>query len=117
MLEKFAKMSVREAMIELAGKPGYGEQERWLETVARAADITVRTARSLWRNEISEVHWAAEKVRREARIKQARRDAAALSDQYTTIIGGLRARDENFYSAEIARLERLIRIIGHLDRT
>ena len=32
-------------------------------------------------------------------------------------IGGLRAADENFYSAEIDRLERLARIIGGLDRT
>ncbi len=31
MLEKSSKMSVRQAMIEVAGSPpGYGEQPRWL---------------------------------------------------------------------------------------
>lgn len=117
MLGKFAKMSVREAMVILAGKPGYGEQPRWLQAVAEAADISVRTARSLWRNEINDPeHWAIKKVRREAELTEARKEATALAKQYTAIAGGMRAQDEDFYRAEIDRLERLARIIGGLDR-
>lgn len=117
MLGKFAKMSAREAMINIAGKPGYGEQPRWLETVADAVGISARTARSLWRGEISDPeHWAVRAVRREAEIKAARKEVAALAEQYQAIAGGMRAQDENFYRVEIDRLERLARIIGGLDR-
>lgn len=118
MLGKFAKMSVREAMIAIGGKPGFGEQSRWLEAVAKAAGTSVRTARSLWRGEINDPsHWAVRAVQREAEIQAARKEAQALARQYQTIAGGMRAQDENFYSAEIDRLERLARIIGGLDRT
>lgn len=124
MWTKRAKMSVREAMYEIAGKPAYGEQHDWFDRIASAANISARAVRSLWRNEIQSddhraaiaVRRAAEQVKRERAIKQARQEASALAAQYQTIIGGLRAADENFYSAEIDRLERLARIIGGLDR-
>lgn len=117
MWTKFAKMSVREAMISLAGKPGYGEQPQWFDRIANAANISKRAARSLWRNEISnDDHRAARAVRRAAQIAEARREARALADQYQRIIGGMRAQDENFYRSEIDRLERLVRIVGGLDR-
>lgn len=117
MWTKFAKMSVREAMISIAGKPGYGEQPQWFGKVARAANISQRAARSLWRNEISnDDHRAVRAIRRAAQVAEAKREARALADQYQKVIGGMRAQDENFYSAEIARLERLVRIIGGLDR-
>lgn len=118
MWTKFAKMSVREAMISIAGKPGYGEQTRWFDKVASAANISRRAARSLWRGEVSnDDHRAVKAVRQAARIEEARKEARALADQYQAIIGGMRARDEEFYSAEIAHLERLVRVIGGLDRT
>lgn len=125
MWTKRAKMSVREAMFEIAGKPGHGEQLDWFDRVAEAANISARAVRSLWRNEIQNddhraaiaVRRAAEQIKRERAIKQARQEASALAAQYQTIIGGLRAADESFYSAEIDRLERLARLIGGLDRT
>ena len=118
MLGKSPKMSAREAMIAISGqKPGHGELARWLIDIASQVGITPRMARSLWHEEIKKPdHWAIEKVRREAEVGEARREAKALAQQYQSIAGGMRAQDENFYSAEIDRLERLARIIGGLDR-
>lgn len=117
MWTKLAKMSVRDAMILIAGKPGYGEQPRWLQRVADAANISRRAARSLWRGEIdNKNHRASIAVQRAAEIAQARKEALALSDKYQSMIGGMRAQDEDFFSAEIDRLERLVRVIGALDR-
>lgn len=118
MLEKWSKMSAREAMISLAGAaPRYGEQDRWLANIAKRVGISFRTARSLWNGEIkNEDHLALRRLREHARIQAARREAQELASQYARIAGGLRATDENFYSTEINRLERLARIIGGLDR-
>jgi hypothetical protein len=118
MLEKVPKMSAREAMIELSGRPpAYGEQPRWLRSLAVKLGISARMARSLWNEEIkSPDHWAVDKVRREAQIEAARKEAVALAKQYQAIAGGMRANSQNFYSSEIDRLERLARIIGGLDR-
>jgi hypothetical protein len=117
MLGKLPKMSVREAMITLSGRPpAYGEQPRWLRAIATRIGITTRMARSIWNEEVREPHWAIEKIRREAELDEARREAAALAQQYQTIAGGMRAQDEDFFRTEIDRLERLARIIGSLDR-
>ena len=118
MLEKLAKMSARNVMIALSGRPpAYGEQPRWLRSLAERLGISVRMTRSIWNEEIRDPeHWAIKKVRREAELNEARKEAAALAQQYQTIAGGMRAQDENFYRSEIDRLERLARIIGGLDR-
>ena len=119
MLEKLPKMSTRELMIALSGRPpAYGEQPRWLGSIADKIGVSVRMARSLWNDEIKNPdHRAIKKMRRELELASARKEAAALVQQYQTIAGGMRAQDQDFYSAEIARLERLVRIIGGLDRT
>lgn len=119
MVGKLPKMSTRELMITLSGKtPGYGERPRWMKALAEKAGLSTRMVRSLWNNEINDPgHWAIKKLRREAELAEAREEAAALAQQYQTIAGGMRATDENFYSTEIDRLERLARIIGGLDRT
>src|SRR5882757_3128996 len=118
MLEKLPKMSARDAMIALSGRvPAHGEQLRWRKSIADRLGISIRMARSLWKDEIKNPkHWAAEKIRREVEIDAARKEAAELAQQYQAIAGGMRATDENFYSTEIDRLERLARIIGGLDR-
>lgn len=119
MLGKSPKMSARQEMISISGHaPGHGELPRWLKSVAANVGISVRMARSIWNDEIKNPHhWALEKVRREAEINEARKEAATLAKQYKSIAGGLRAQDEDFYREEINRLERLARIIGGLDRT
>ena len=65
MMEKSSKMSTREAMITLAGRPPmHGEQPRWLTKISKAAGISFRTAKSLWNEEISDPeHLAAKAVR------------------------------------------------------
>ena len=119
MLEKLPKMSAREVMIALSGRPpAYGEQPRWLGAIAKRLDISVRMARSLWNEEIRDAeHWAIKRVKREMEVAEARKEASALAQQYQSIAGGLRVTDEDFYRSEIDRLERLARIIGGLGRT
>lgn len=119
MVGKLPKMSTRELMISLSGRPpAYGERPRWLETFAKRIDVSKRMARSLWNDEIKDPdHWAIKQVRREAELAEARKEAAALAQQYRATAGGMRIADENFYSTEIDRLERLARIIGGLDRS
>lgn len=119
MLGKLPKMSTREILIHLNGRPpAYGEQPRWLEAAAQKVGLSVRMARSIWNGEITDPeHWAVKQVRRQAELAEARKEAAALAHQYQAIAGGMRETDENFYSTEIDRLERLARIIGGLDRS
>lgn len=121
MWTKLAKMSVREAMITIAGKPGYGEQPRWLGKVADAANISKRAARSLWRGEIySDNHRAVRAVREAAERRQrelARQEARSLASQYLSIAEGLNAKDPDFHSADIAALVHAARILGGKDRT
>lgn len=119
MMGKLSKMSTRELMIAISGRaPSHGERPRWLQKLADRLDIPVRTARALWDDEIkSRDHWAIKKLRREAELNEARKEAAALAQQYQIIAGGMRAKDEDFYRTEIDRLERLVRVIGGLDRT
>ena len=58
---------------------------------------------------------AMKRLKERAQIEEARREARQLATQYAQIAGGMRAKDQDFYSAEITRLERLARIIGGLD--
>lgn len=112
--------SVRREIAIVAGPKDWADtRESWLARVPRkVTTVTFRTVKALWYGEISNPdHWAARDIRRAAEIIEARKEAAALADQYQTFIGGLRATDENFYSAEIDRLERIARALGAVDRT
>lgn len=121
MWTKLAKMSVREAMIVIAGKPGYGEQPRWFEKIADVANISKRAARSLWRGEIqSDDHRAARAVKQAAERRQlelARQEARSLASQYLSIAEGLNAKDPDFYSSDVAALVHAARILGAQDRS
>lgn len=118
MLEKLSKMSARAAMIVLAGeKPGHGELSRWLRDVAGRAGISFRTARSIWNGEIAnENHLAMKRLKEMAQLEEARKEARKLASDYALISGGMRATDQNFYREEIAKLERIARVLGGLDR-
>lgn len=110
-------MCVREAMITLAGKPGHGEQPRWLEKVANAANISKRAARDLWRGDISDHnHRAAIAIRTAVELKQVRAEKAAIEAQLQTIVGGLNARDPDFHSEDIASLVLALRAFRNVDR-
>lgn len=111
--------SVRKEIAIVAGPRDWGDtRESWLARVTRRVPtVTFRTVKALWYGEISDpMHWAARDIRRAAEIIEARREASALASRYRTIIGGMRAKDEDFYSAEIDRLERFLGDVGALDR-
>lgn len=112
--------SVRNEIAIVAGPRGWGDtRESWLAIVPRkVTTVSFRTVKALWYGEIDDpMHWAARDIRRAAELIEARKEAAALLAKYQTMIGGLRAADENFYSSEIDRLERLVGGIGDADRT
>ena len=115
-MEKRSEMSARQSIAIVAG-PFEGNRKGWLARVPRlVSTVTFRTVKALWYNEIDDPeHWAARDIKRAAAVIEARKEAQALADQYQNIIGGLRARDEDFYSTEIARLERIARILGGQD--
>lgn len=122
MLEKSPKMSAREALINLAGRPpAYGEQPRWLQYVAKLAGITPRTARSLWNDEIKKPdHQAVRLVQRaldeRQRIEEARRDAQTVADIFNRHAQALAAIDPDFHRPTIDAFVEAARVIGRRDR-
>lgn len=111
--------SVRKEIAIVAGPREWGDtRESWLARVCkRVPTVSVRTVRALWYGEIrSDDHWAARDIRRAAEFIEANRETAALAARYEQIIGGYRAQDEDFYSAEIDRLERLVSRLRSVDR-
>lgn len=111
---------MRREIAIVAGPKDWGDtRESWLARVPRRVKtVSFRTVKALWYGEIQDPeHWAARDIRREAEVIEARQEAAALALKYQQMAGGMRAADENFYSTEIDRLERIARIIGGLDRT
>lgn len=123
MLEKWSKMSVREAMIDLVGvPPSHGEQKRWLEAVAdKVEDLTYRTARSLWLGEIDEDHRAAKAVKREAaRVKamrEAKQDARTVANFFSRRAQALANIDPDFHRSEIDAFLEAARIVSSGDRS
>ena len=112
--------NVRREIAVVAGPREWGDtRESWLARVPRKVPtVSFRTVKALFYGEIDDPdHWAARDIRRAAEIIEARKEASALADQYQNIIGGLRAADENFYSADIDRLERIARLLGAADRS
>lgn len=112
--------SVRREIAIVAGPRDWCDtRESWLARVPRKVQtVTFRTVKALWYGEITDPeHWAARDIRRAAELIEAKQEAANLASQFQTIAGGMRATDENFYSADIDRLERLARIIRGADRT
>lgn len=111
--------SVRDEIAIVAGPKDWGDtRESWLARVTRKVQtVSFRTVKALWYGEISDRdHWAARDIRREAELISARKEASALAVQYQSIAGGMVAQDEDFYRAEIDRLERIARILGGMDR-
>ena len=116
-MEKRSEMNSRQSIAIIAGAYE-GNRKSWLARVPRkVSTVSFRTVKALWYGEIEDPnHWAMRDIKRAADVIAARKEAAALADKYQNIIGGLRASDENFYSAEIARLEHIARILGGQDR-
>jgi hypothetical protein len=115
--------SVRKEIAIVAGPRGWGDtRESWLAIVPRRTKevlglkknpFSFRTVKALFYGEIKDpTHWAARDIKRAAELIEARKEAVALMAKYQTMIGGLRAADENFYREEIDRLECLVGRLG-----
>jgi hypothetical protein len=112
--------NVRREIAVVAGARDWGDtRESWLAKVPRKVQtVSFRTVKALWYNEIQDPdHWAARDIRRAAELIEARKEASTLAVQYQQMAEGMRSADENFYSAEINRLERIARIISGSNRT
>lgn len=110
---------MRKEIAIVAGPRGWGDtRESWLAIVPRkVSTVTFRTVKALWYGEITDpMHWAARDIRRAAELIEARKETASLLAKYQTMIGGLRAADENFYREEIDCLQRLVSGLGASDR-
>lgn len=118
MLEKWSKMSTREAMIALVGSPpAHGELPRWLAKVSKSAGISFRTARSLWNEEIKDPnHLAAKAVRQQAQIEEARRDAAVVANFFNSHAQALSNIDPDFHRDQIDAFVAAARAISGRDR-
>jgi hypothetical protein len=119
MLEKSSKMSAREAMITMAGRPPtHGELPRWLSSIAKAAGISFRTARSLWNEEITDPeHLAAKAVRQQAQIEEAKRDAAVVANFFSRRAQALANIDPDFHREQIDAFVAAARAISSRDST
>ncbi|WLB49209.1 hypothetical protein QIH93_14945 [Bradyrhizobium ottawaense] len=116
----FGEDRMRREIAIVAGPKDWGDtRESWLARVPRKVKtVSFRTVKALWYGEITDPeHWAARDIRREAELIQARNEAAKLASQFHTIAGGMRASDQDFYSSEIDRLERIARLLGAVDRS
>jgi hypothetical protein len=118
---------MREEISCVAGPRQWGDtRESWLSRVPRTVKkllgtatetVSFRTVKAIWYGEINNPeHHAARDLRKAAEIIKARRDALALAQQYQTLVGAMRGTDENFFGEEIARLERVARLLCGGDR-
>lgn len=113
---------MREEISELAGPREWGDtRQSWLSKVPRAVKralgtegetVTHRMVKSIWYGQLRDPdHYAVRDVRRAAQIVQAQKRALELASQYRTLIGGMNAVDPSLYRDEIARLERVARLL------
>jgi len=122
---------MRKEISIVAGAREWGDtRESWLGKVPGAVKealgtakqtVTRRTVKALWYREIDDPeHHAARDVRRAAELISARKEARALADKFQSLAGGLdaaqRLQGSDIYRADIARLERVARLLGGIDR-
>ncbi len=96
-------------------------RESWLARAARKSGATFRQIKALYYGEVKDPKFsvaanilsAADK----ARIEEARRDAAKLSDIYQSTAHALGNVDPDFHRSDIDALVNAARILGSLDRT
>ena len=113
---------MRNEIAVVAGPKEWGDTRgSWLARVPRAVrralgtekeTVSHRAVRGLWYGEITDPdHHAARDVRRAAEIVKARNDAQALAAKYKTLVGAMNATNPGIYGEEIARLERVARLL------
>ena len=113
---------MREFISVVAGPRQWGDtRESWLASVPRAVKrelgtaketVPYRMVKALWYGEINNPdHHAARDVRRAAEIVKARNDAQTLAAKYQSLVGAMNANNPGIYGEEIARLERVARLL------
>jgi hypothetical protein len=79
--------------------------------------ISYRTVKSLWYGQIKDPeNKAIRHIRRAAQLIKAQKQALTLAQQYQTIARGMNEADRELYSSDIARLERVARMLGGVDQ-
>lgn len=118
---------MREEIECVVGPRQWGDtRESWLARVPKAVKsllgtqtetVSFRMVRALWYGEISDPeHSAARDIRRAAELSRARKQALDLAGKYLQIAGTMNASDQAFFSEDIARLERVARMLCGGDR-
>lgn len=89
-------------------------RESWIARAARKARITFRQAKALWYEETTDPKYSvAVNVRSAA--EQARKEAGELASRFESIAGGLNAKDQDFYSADVSALIDAARALRGMD--
>lgn len=95
-------------------------KQSWLSRAARRAGVSVRHITSLYYGHAKDPKYSvASKVLSaadQARIEEARSDAAKLAGIYASAAGGLREIDEDFHRQTIDALVHASRVLGAMDR-
>lgn len=113
---------MREEIDFLGGIRKWNEtRESWLAQIPKIVrktlgtekeTVSYRMVKSFWYGEITnEDHHAARDMRRAVEILKARKQALELAKQYQKLIGGLSELDQNSFSSDIARLERVVSLL------
>ena len=111
---------VRREIAIVAGPKDWGDtRESWLAKVPRkVGTVSFRMVKALWYGEIhDDNHWAARDIKRAAELIEAQREANAHADRIQSAITAFQHQDQDFYSEEVARLQRVISRIRAVDRT
>ena len=119
---------MRDEISVLAGPRDWRDTRlSWLAKVPRAVQrllgteketVSFRMVKSLWYGAITDPeHHAARDLRRAAELVKARPDALHLVKQYQQAVGSLDAGSKDVFRGEIARLERVARMLRGDDRT
>lgn len=118
---------MREEIAFVAGPKNWGDtRESWLSKVPKAVKklletetetVSFRAVKALWYGEIQgREHHAARDIRRAAELLRARKEAAGLARQLQNVARAMDATDQDKFRTDIARLERVVRLLGGGDR-
>lgn len=95
-------------------------KESWLGRAARKCAVSARHIKSLYYGHVTDPKFSVASsvlsAADQARLDDARKDAARLADIYASAAGGLREIDENFHRETIDALVHASRVLGSMDR-
>lgn len=123
-MEKVSRVSKAinwQSEIAAIAGPFDGNRKSWLSRAAHRAGVTARQMKSLWYGQITNPrHQVAASVLSaadQARLNEARRDAAQLAAIYRSTATALANIDPHFHRGSIDALVEAARVLGGSDRT